>query len=71
MDSGYYAACAGLAAQTEALELVANNVANLGSAGYRGQRAVFRSLLAVNGSVHSNPVNAAVNTFGVLGGRRA
>ena len=36
MDSGYYAACAGLAAQTQALELVANNLANLGTAGYRG-----------------------------------
>jgi flagellar basal-body rod protein FlgF/flagellar basal-body rod protein FlgG len=70
MDSGYYAACAGLAAQTQALELVANNVANLGTAGYRGQRAIFRSLLAGNGSVPWNPVNAAVNNFGVLGGSR-
>jgi flagellar hook protein FlgE len=34
MDSGYYAACAGLAAQTQALELVANNLANLGTAGF-------------------------------------
>lgn len=70
MDSGYYAACAGLAAQTQALELVANNVANLGTAGYRGQRAIFRSLLAGNGSAPWNPVNAAVNNFGVLGGSR-
>lgn len=46
MDSGYYAACAGLAAQTQALELVANNLTNLGTAGYRGQQATFRSLLA-------------------------
>ena len=70
MDSGYYAACAGLAAQTQALELVANNIANLGTAGYRGQRAIFRSLMAGNGSVAWNPVNAAVNNFGVLGGSR-
>ncbi|HXJ85934.1 MAG TPA: flagellar hook basal-body protein [Candidatus Binatia bacterium] len=70
MDSGYYAACAGLAAQTQALELVANNVANLGTAGYRGQRAVFRSLLAGNGSVPANSMNAVVNDFGVLGGSR-
>ena len=70
MDSGYYAACAGLAAPTQALELVANNLANLGTAGYRGQRAIFRSLLAGNGSVLSNPMNAAVNNFGVLGGSR-
>ena len=36
MDSGYYAACAGLAAQSQALELVAHNLANLATTGYRG-----------------------------------
>ena len=70
MDSGYYAACAGFAAQTQALELVANNLANLGTAGYRGQEATFRSLLAGAGTVAWNPLNAAVNNFGVLGGSR-
>jgi flagellar basal-body rod protein FlgF len=70
MDSGYYAACAGFAAQTQALELVANNLANLGTAGYRGQEATFRSLLAGGGTVAWNPLNAAVNNFGVLGGSR-
>jgi flagellar basal-body rod protein FlgF len=70
MDSGYYAACAGLAAQTQALELVANNLANLGTIGYRGQHATFRSLLAGTGAVARNPLNAALNDFGVLGGSR-
>jgi flagellar basal-body rod protein FlgF len=70
MDSGYYAACAGLAAQTQALELVANNLANLGTTGYRGQQATFRSLVAGGGTVAWNPLNAAVNNFGVLGGSR-
>jgi flagellar basal-body rod protein FlgF len=70
MDSGYYAACAGLAAQTQALELVAHNLANLGTAGYRGQQATFRSLLAGSGTAARNPLNAAVNNFGVLGGSR-
>ena len=70
MDSGYYAACAGLAAQSQALELVANNLANLGTAGYRGQQATFRSLLAGGGSIARNPLNAAVNDYGVLGGSR-
>lgn len=70
MDSGYYAACAGLAAQTQALELVANNLANLGTAGYRGQQATFRSLVAGAGTVALNPLNAAVNNFGVLSGSR-
>ena len=70
MDSGYYAACAGLAAQTQALELVAHNLANLGTTGYRGEQATFRSLLAGGGSVAWNPLNAAVNDYGVLGDSR-
>ena len=70
MDSGYYAACAGLAAQSQALELVANNLANLGTAGYRGQQSTFRSLVAGGGTVAWNPLNAAVNDFGVLGASR-
>ncbi len=70
MDSGYYAACTGLAAQTQALELVANNLANLGTAGYRGQFATFRSLVAGGGAVAWNPLNAALNNFGVLSGSR-
>jgi flagellar basal-body rod protein FlgF len=70
MDSGYYAACAGFAAQTQALELVANNLANLGTAGYRGQQATFRSLVAGEETVTWNPLNAAINDFGVLSGSR-
>ena len=67
MDSGYYAACAGLAAQVQALELIANNLSNLGTAGYRGQQATFRSILASRGDPQS-PVNNAINNFGILGG---
>jgi flagellar basal-body rod protein FlgF len=70
MDSGYYAACAGLAAQTQALELVAHNLANLSTTGYKGQQSTFQSLLAGYGSVSVNPLNLAVNNFGVLSGSR-
>lgn len=70
MDSGYYAACSGLAAQTQALELVANNLANLSTAGYRSQQATFRSLLTGSGWVSGNPLNAAINDYGVLSGTR-
>ncbi len=70
MDSGYYAACAGLAAQTQALELVAHNLANLATTGYRGQQTTFRSLLAAHGTLGTNGLNIAVNDFGVLGGSR-
>ncbi len=34
VDSGFYAACAGLRARTQALEIVANNLANLNTPGY-------------------------------------
>lgn len=70
MDSGYYAACAGLAAQTQALELVAHNLANLSTTGYLGEQTTFRSLLAGRSAVNANPMNAAVNDFGVLSGSR-
>lgn len=70
MDSGYYSACAGLAAQEQALELVAHNLANLSTSGYRGQQMTFRSLLAGNSIVTASPVNMAVNNFGVLNGTR-
>jgi chemotaxis protein MotB len=34
VDSGYYAACAGLRARTQALEVVANNLSNINTTGY-------------------------------------
>jgi flagellar basal-body rod protein FlgF len=70
VDSGYYAACAGFAAQAQALELVAHNLANLGTSGYRAEQATFRSLMAGGGRAASNPLNAAMNDFGVLSGSR-
>ena len=70
MDSGYYAACAGLRAQSQALELAANNLANLNTSGYRAQQSTFQSLLATAGTVPANSLNQAINDFGVLGGTR-
>lgn len=70
MDSGYYAASAGLAAQEQALELVAHNLANLSTTGYRAQQTTFRSLLAGDADVSASPLNVAVNDFGVLSGSR-
>jgi flagellar basal-body rod protein FlgF len=70
LDSGFYAACAGLRAQTQALEVIANSVANLNTAGYRGQQPMFRSLLAGAGGQLANPLNQAINDFGVLEGTR-
>jgi flagellar basal-body rod protein FlgF len=68
MESGYYAAFAGLVAKTQALELVANNLANLNTNGYKGQREFYRSLEASLQNARLSPLNRAVNDFGVLGG---
>jgi flagellar basal-body rod protein FlgF len=71
VDSGFYAACAGLRAQSQALEVVAHNLANLNTAGYRGQQTTFQSLLAVSRPTALNSVlNLATNNFGVLEGTR-
>jgi len=81
VDSGLYAACAGLRAQSEALEVVAHNLANLNTTGFRGQQATFQSLVAASpnglgvqtasdaaGNGLSSALNRATNNFGVLEG---
>jgi flagellar basal-body rod protein FlgF len=66
MDSGYYAACTALAARTQALDTIANNLANANTAGYRAEHNIFSAVLATarSGSDLSN----AINNFGVMSG---
>ena len=72
MDSGYYAAFAGLVARTQALDTAASNLANAQTAGYRAEREYFRSvLLDPLGSdlqTGASQLGSTVNNFGVLGG---
>ena len=68
MDSGFYAACTGLLAKTDALDLAAGNMANLGTTGYKGQLEFYRSLQASVGKRSLSSLNQAVNAYGVLGG---
>lgn len=70
MDSGYYAACTALMTQSQALETVANNLANSSTSGFRAQHSIFRSLLASNSGAPMSPLNEAVNQYGVLQGSR-
>src|ERR1700749_1939152 len=67
MDSGFYAACAALLARNQALDSVANNLANVSTPGYRGQNNIFRSLLAASSGSPLSPLNRAVNNYSVLG----
>jgi len=68
MDSGFYAACTGLLASTDALDLTAANLANLSTTGYKAQLEFYRSLEASMGNRRLSPLNQAVNDYGVLGG---
>jgi flagellar basal-body rod protein FlgF len=70
MDSGLYAACTALMARSEALDLVANNLANASTSGYRAQHNTFRSLLASSSGKPLSVLNEATNDYGVLGGSR-
>lgn len=69
MDSGFYAACTALMSRSDALDTIANNLANTSTAGYRAQHNIFSSVLAT--AKNSLPVlNQAINDYGVLGGTR-
>jgi flagellar basal-body rod protein FlgF/flagellar basal-body rod protein FlgG len=70
MDSGFYAACAALMSRTQALDTVANNLANASTSGYRAQYNVFRSVLANTSGRSMSELNLATNDYGVLGGVR-
>ena len=71
MDSGYYAACTALKTQSNALELIANNVANINTTGYRAQLPSFESLLVEGrNSAPNNGWSRLVNQFAVLDGTR-
>jgi flagellar basal-body rod protein FlgF/flagellar basal-body rod protein FlgG len=69
VDSGYYAAFAGLLARSQALDVAAGNLANAGTAGYRAERDYFRSAILGPDALNSQ-LNTTVNAFGVLGGSR-
>ena len=69
MDSGYYAAMAGLVARTQALDVAAANLANAQTPGYRAEREYFRSVLLGPDALNSQ-LGRTVNNFGLLGGDR-
>ena len=66
MDSGLYAACAGLVARTQALDTIASNVANSSSAGFRGEHNVFGTVLASAQHHPLSSINKMVNSYGIL-----
>lgn len=67
MDSGFYAACSALIARNQALDSVANNLANISTPGYRSEHSVFRALLAHASGLPLSSLNQAINDYSVLG----
>lgn len=67
MDSGFYAAVTGLMSRTDALDLLANNLANAGTTGYKAQHEFYQALTAANDTGLSQ-LNQAINNYGILGG---
>src|ERR1035438_2451464 len=68
MSSGYYAACTGLMSRTQALETIANNLANVSTAGFRASHNIFSSVLATTGASPLSVLNQDANDYGVLSG---
>ena len=67
MDSGYYAAVTGLISRTNALDLLAANLANSTTTGYKAQREFYQALSASTNEGIST-LNQATNDYAVLGG---
>ncbi len=71
MDSGLYAACAGLMARSQQLDTVASNLANSSTTGFHGQKNVFGTVLAEAARHGSyNALNQVTNSYGILSGTR-
>jgi flagellar basal body rod protein FlgG len=66
MNSGYYAATTGLLSRTQALDTIANNLANVSTAGFRANHNVFSSMLVTTGLSPLSVLNQDMNDYGVL-----
>lgn len=70
MDSGFYATYAGLAARMQELDIMASNLANASTTGFKAQEPFYRALTAAWNGGALSPLNQAINQFGLLGGTR-
>jgi len=66
MGSGYYAAGTALMSRTQELDSIANNLANVSTVGYRGEKESFSAVLADTGG--GSDLDQAINDYGVLSG---
>jgi len=68
MDSGYYAACTALISRMQALDTIANNLANTSTSGFRAEHNVFSSVLASKSGSEGTALNQAINNYGIMSG---
>jgi flagellar basal-body rod protein FlgF len=76
VNTGFYSAFAGFAARMDELDVVANNLANVNTSGFKAQREFYRSFAASLSEAQPLPamltvsqaVQQASNKFGILGG---
>ncbi len=62
MNSGIYTAYSGMQAQADALDVLANNLANVNTTGFKAEKAFFTYLQqSVVESENQNPLQAAIN----------
>jgi flagellar basal-body rod protein FlgF len=70
MNSGFYSAFTGYAARIDALDVLANNLANANTTGFKSQHTFYRTFTDWLEPTSETPMNLAVNKYGVLGGTR-
>lgn len=66
MNSGIYTSYSGLRAQMESLEMLANNLANVNTTGFKEQRAFYRLMNRDVGAGPGHMLDAVVNNHAVL-----
>jgi len=70
MNSGFYAAFTGYEARVDALDVLANNLANVNTSGFKSQSTFYRTFADWMDPYYESPINLAANQYGVLGGTR-
>jgi flagellar basal-body rod protein FlgF/flagellar basal-body rod protein FlgG len=66
VHSGIYTAYSGLKAQMEALDVLASNLANVNTTGFKEQKAFFSALNLALDAPGATPLDSAINTHAVL-----
>jgi flagellar basal-body rod protein FlgF len=66
VHSGIYTAYSGLKAQMEALDVLASNLANVNTTGFKEQKAFFSALNQALDSSDAAPLDSVINTHAVL-----